>query len=222
MGVVKLLKSFCSWSGGKDSCLALYYALNEGFEVEKLLTMLTEKNQKSRSHGLNREVLRNQASSLGISLQTCPTSWDNYEENFLEVLHGFRQEGIKHGIFGDIDIVEHREWVKRVCSGVGMEAHLPLWGKTRSELLHDFIESGFKAIIVTVKEDALGKEFLGKIITKDLIEKFIDLKIDPSGENGEYHTLVCDGPIFDFPLNICKNNILSHKGYSFLEIQLNK
>jgi len=213
-------KFFSSWSGGKDSCLALYYAIKEGNKAARLLTMLREDGEKSRSHGLNRKVLREQADSLNIPLETCSTSWDDYETNFIKILSKFKKDGLKYGVFGDIDIQEHREWVENVCSKVDMQALLPLWQQPRQQLLHDFISKGFKALIVSVKEEDLDRKYLGNIITEDLVKEFNRIGIDPAGENGEYHTVVIDGPIFSFPLAIKKGNILSHKGYCFLHTKI--
>ena len=205
---------FCSWSGGKDSCFALYYAINNGLEPGKLLTMMTD-DKISRSHGLTIEVLKSQAASLNIPLITCPTTWDNYEENFIYMLKHIKKEGIHNGVFGDIDIQEHREWVTGVCSKVNMKAFLPLWNRSRKELVEDFINKGFKAIIVAINEKVMGREYLGKVLSEKSVNKFVEIGIDPSGENGEYHTVVIDGPIFTFPLNIEMGNIVSHNGYCF-------
>ncbi len=211
---------FSSWSGGKDSCLALYSIINEGNKAGKLLTMLREDAEKSRSHGLSQEVLEAQANSLNIPLTTCPTTWDNYEENFINILGELKKEGFENGVFGDIDNIDHRKWVEGVCSQVDMEAYLPLWKKTRQELLDKFINAGFKAMIVSLNKEYLDQKYLGQIITKDLVKEFTDIGIDPAGENGEYHTVVIDGPIFSYSISIETGEISFHKGYCFLETKV--
>jgi uncharacterized protein (TIGR00290 family) len=131
---------FCSWSGGKDSVLALFKAIQADYEPKKLLNMLSEKGKKSRSHNLSLSVLEAQAEALNISLETRRASWDEYEETFIEALKDFNKEGIKTGVFGDIDLEGHREWEEKVCKEAGLEAFLPLWQKKREDLLNEFID----------------------------------------------------------------------------------
>jgi hypothetical protein len=118
---------FCSWSGGKDSCLALYRAMKAGATPHFLFTMLEESGERSRSHGLPLEILRAQALSLGIPLKTRCASWSEYEAVFIAALQEMAESGVRAGVFGDIDIDSHREWEKMVCHRAGMEAYLPLW-----------------------------------------------------------------------------------------------
>ena len=213
------LSFFSSWSGGKDSCLALYYALKEGGKAKKLLTMLIDNGQKSRSHGLSLNLLEKQAESLSIPLITANTSWDNYESNFKKMLKKLKKQGITTGIFGDIDLAEHREWVERVCSEENLKAKLPLWKMGRREVMEKFIELGFEAEIIVIKEEKLSKDFLGKKLTFDLIDKLEKNNVDVCGENGEFHTVVLDGPIFSKKVNIKRKNIVKNKGYIFQNIE---
>ncbi len=195
-------KFFCSWSGGKDSCLAYYYALEEGAIPEALVTTLIESGERTRAHGLNREVLRKQANSLGTSLFTTSTSWEDYEDNYIALLRELRNKSteIEMGVFGDIELEEHREWVEKVCRAVDLNAHLPLWQRSRRELVCEFIESGFEALVVAVDAEELDEEFLGRPLDMAFIAELERKELDPSGENGEYHTLVVDGPIFSEPV----------------------
>src|SRR5438552_6589840 len=98
----------CSWSGGKDSCLALYRAMQAGAKPAELLTLFTEEGERSRSHGLHRTVIAAQAESLGLPLRVVATSWDDYEQSLIAMLRGVRAEGIAAAVFGDIDIDRHR------------------------------------------------------------------------------------------------------------------
>ncbi|HIH02022.1 TPA: adenosine nucleotide hydrolase, partial [Thermoplasmata archaeon] len=145
------VECFCSWSGGKDSCLALHRSVEAGMRPTTLLTMLTEEGRRARSHGLSVDVLEAQAAALGMKLVTCATSWDDYEENFVREAERLRGEGVSAGIFGDIDLAEHREWVEGVCARVGIEARLPLWNTAREVLLEELLSKGFKAVVVSVK-----------------------------------------------------------------------
>ncbi|MFO7815206.1 MAG: diphthine--ammonia ligase [Halanaerobiales bacterium] len=211
---------FCSWSGGKDSALALFKAIQADYIPKKLLNILNEKGEKSRSHNLSLSVLEAQAGSLNISLETRRASWEDYEDIFIDALKEFNEEGIKTGVFGDIDLEGHREWEEKVCNEAGLEAYLPLWQKKREVLLNEFIEEGFKSMIIVVNEEYLDKKYLGKIIDKKLINEFNEIGIDPSGENGEYHTVVLDGPLFSKMLKVNKQGHLYNDGYWFQEFEL--
>src|SRR5438045_2678310 len=117
----------CSWSGGKDSCLALYKALAGGGRLACVVTMFTEHGERSGSHGLPREVIEAQAASLGVPLLSASASWDDYEAAFVGLLRRAKSLGADTAVFGDIDIPRHREWEETVCSAAGVGAELPLW-----------------------------------------------------------------------------------------------
>ena len=153
---------FTSWSGGKDSCLACYRAVARGLKIRYLANMITEDGKRSRTHGLSAHVLKVQSQAIGIPLVQRRTTWDSFEAKFKNMLRTFRQEGITGGVFGDIDLNEHREWVERVCQEVDITPYLPLWGESQDEILKDFINSGFEAIVVATKADMLGEEWIGR------------------------------------------------------------
>ena len=189
-------KAFASWSGGKDSMLALYRAIRT-VEVPYLLNMLSEDGVSSRSHGLNAELLRAQATAMGKTIIQRPSSWKGYERTFKEAVLGLKRKGVTVGVFGDIELQEHRDWIERVCSDLEIEPLFPLWGAGREELINKFISAGFRAIVVSTNADNLGKEWLGREVNGDFVK---DLKglgdVDLCGELGEYHTFVFDGPLF--------------------------
>jgi diphthine-ammonia ligase len=212
----------CAWSGGKDSCLAMYRAVTAGARPRALLAMLDESGERSRSHGLRLSVLRAQAEAQGLPLVTGSATWDDYERTFIRVLEGLQAAGVEAGVFGDIDLDPHREWEEKVCEAVGMKAFLPLWQGDRLALLEELLVAGFRAMIVTVKEDQLDREFLGKTIDRDLVEKLRAAGVDPCGENGEYHTLITDGPGFSAPLQLTTGDIFPNSGWLTLDVQLAK
>ncbi|MFL7794302.1 MAG: diphthine--ammonia ligase [Anaerolineae bacterium] len=216
--LVKDVPFVCSWSGGKDSCLALYRAMQVGARPAFLLSMLREDGLRSRSHGLPREILQAQADSLGIPLVTKTASWDDYESTFIVALEELKDAGVQVGVFGDIDIDEHRLWEEKVCDAAGIDAYLPLWKAPRLVLLGEFLLLGFDATIVTVNSEKLGKAYLGKLIGLELVKEFVSLGIDPSGEKGEYHTVVTNGPIFSEPVRLKPGEQSLHDGYWFLDV----
>jgi diphthine-ammonia ligase len=196
MKSIKSYPFFCSWSGGKDSCLALYYAIQNGGMPKALLTMLREDGERSRSHGLPVNLIQRQAQNLNIPIFAKKTSWNDYEKSFLSTLREFKKDGIEYGVFGDIDLVPHLEWVERVCSSAMIQPYEPLWKKARLDLLHDIFNLGFTAIIVAVKHCVLDTCFLGQILNEQVVKEMEKIGIDASGEKGEYHTVVTDGPFF--------------------------
>jgi len=213
---------FCSWSGGKDSCLSLYYALNQGGIPKRLITMLIENGKRSRSHGISLNFLKKQSESLNIPLCTCATSWEGYENNFITALKEIKKSKINIGVFGDIDIEDHKNWVKKVCNKNNMVEYLPLWKKSRRKVVQEFIDCGFKAIIIAVKDKLLGKELLGREFDEDLLKIFEERGVDPAGENGEYHTLVTGGPIFKSDIKYKLEEKIFFNGYWFQNVSLEK
>ena len=213
---------FCSWSGGKDCCLALYHAVQRGGRPAGLFTMLGEDNETSRSHGLPKSVLEQQARQLGLPIIFRSASWNDYEATFLTMLHDFKAQGIEIGVFGDIDIEDHRDWCQRVCATSGLRAYHPLWKRPRRELLQELVELQFKAVIVVTHADKLGPEWLGKTIDAETIKGLETAGIDPSGEQGEYHTVVTRGPIFRSEITLSTRNPLLHDGYWFLPVALSQ
>jgi uncharacterized protein (TIGR00290 family) len=210
----------CSWSGGKDSCLALYHAVSNGASPIAVLSMLDETGKRSRSHGLPLTLLKRQAAALDISLETRSVSWAGYEAAFIDAFKMLNDRGATAGVFGDIDIADHRKWEEMVCAQAGMEAFLPLWKRPRIDLLHEFLSLGFDALIVAANEETMGKRFLGKRLCTELVKEFQYMGIDPAGENGEYHTVVLNGPIFQHAVTIKPRDEFFRSGYWFLDLEI--
>ena len=212
-----------SWSGGKDSALALHRALRQEHEPLFLLTMVNRDAGRSMSHGLDPALLRAQAQATGIPLVSREVTWESYEEGFKEAVSGLKAEGVLGVVFGDIDLVGHREWAERVCHEVGVVPLLPLWGGERRALLDELVESGFEAIIVAADADLLGEEWLGRRIDATSIDELARLGeergIDPCGERGEFHTLVTFGPLFRRRILVLEAEPVLRDGYRFLDIQ---
>jgi diphthine-ammonia ligase len=209
------VKVFSSWSGGKECALATYKAISQGHEVLYLLNFISEDGERSRSHGTKASVLALQAEAIGIPLIQIKTSWEDYEDNFKKAVRELQDKGIEGGVFGDMDLEEHRKWVERVCSEVGIKASLPLWEIKAEKLIEELLKLKFKAIIVATR---LDEAFLGKALDKDLIRQISKLGSHPCGENGEYHTFVTDGPIFKKALKITKGEGKKRDNVWFWEI----
>jgi uncharacterized protein (TIGR00290 family) len=177
------MKTFISSSGGKESVLACYRAMQDpDVEISYLLNMASEDGRRSRSHGISSDLLRAQAEAIGVPIAQRKTTWETYEEEFKVAVSNM---DVAAGVFGDIDVVEHREWVERVCEEVGIKPILPLWKAEREELLVEFIDRGFKAIVVST---SLGQEWLGREIDNQFMADVKSLGgVDLCGENGEYY-----------------------------------
>lgn len=210
-------KVFASWSGGKDCCLALNRALAEGLDVRYLANTVTADGGRSCSHGMAASVIRTQAQALGIPIVQQPTTGDNYRDQFVKMLHVFKGEGLTGGVFGDIDFNPHREWIEGVCTETGMVPYLPLWGEDQYQLMLEFIDAGFIAVVVAVKSEFFGAEMLGTRIDRHFLAS-LGKNISPCGEAGEYHSLVINGPIFRKRLVIAESEKVNRGDHHFLEI----
>jgi len=191
---------FVSWSGGKDAYLALQRATLRRGVPAALVCMLNEDARVSRGHGLPLALLEEQAASLGIPLITRGTTWDDYEATYVSLLHELRAQGLEAGVFGDIDLQAHRDWVEGVCEVAGLGCHLPLWQEPRRRLLDEFLAGGSRATIVAVDSSKLGAEFLGLVLDDDVIARLEVAGADACGEEGEYHTMVTQAPLFSRPV----------------------
>lgn len=210
---------FCSWSGGKDSAFALHQAARAGAVPRLLVSMMVESGERSRSHGLTREVLSAQAAALGVPIRFGAASWSGYEAEFRRVVgEAAAEAGTEAGIFGDIDMQDHRDWVERVCGEIGLRACLPLWQRQRRALMDEVIETGVEAVIVAVRDGVLPAELLGRTIDVELVAEVERAGADAAGENGEYHSLVVDGPLFERRLEIEPGERTLRDGVWFLDL----
>jgi len=211
------MKVFASWSGGKDCALAVYKAMSQGHQVAYLVNFISEDGKRSRSHGIRREALALQAKAIGIPLIQAKTSWEEYEKNFKETCRELKQQGVEGGVFGDVDLEEHRAWVERVCGELGIKPLLPLWQIEPKRLLDEFLKLKFQAVVVATK---LGASLLGRGLDKALMAELKRLGCDLLGENGEYHTFVTTGPIFKRSLKIIPGQRMTRGDVSFLDISV--
>ena len=213
---------FASWSGGKDSCLACYRALASGLKVNYLANMITEDGKRSWTHGQSSWLLEVQSRAVGVPLIQWRATMASYETEFRKMISNLKQEGIGGGVFGDIDLEEHREWVERVCQQAGITPHLPLWGDSQNNIMRSFVDSGFEAIVVVARADLFGEDILGRKVDLDFIkylEKLGETKgVTPCGEAGEYHTLVIDGPMFRERVEILETRKILREKTWILEI----
>jgi uncharacterized protein (TIGR00290 family) len=210
----------CSWSGGKDSCLALWRAVCAGARLDCLLTMFTEDGQRSRSHGLSRAVLEAQAAAIGVPLLSRAASWDDYEAAMVDLLSEARSRGGSAVVFGDIDIPRHRAWEESVCQQAGLNAILPLWQQDRLAILDEWWTAGFEARIVVAREGVVERRYLGRVLDRPTAADLAATGVDACGENGEFHTLVTAGPLFQEPISVVLGEQILRSGCWFQDLAL--
>ena len=215
------MKVVASWSGGKESCFACYKAIQEGFDVSYLLTMMAN-DDRSNFHMLNPGLLDAQSQAIGIPIVKRKTTSDTYEQEFKNALRQMKAEGVEGLVTGDIfEVPLHEEgWLDRVCKEVGMKPIKPLWDRNTKQVLSDFINEGFEATVIIVKTAVMGVEWLGRKVDKEFLDDLVRTgTIDPCGERGEYHTFVTDGPLFKKRIRILETEKTARDGYGYLGIK---
>jgi len=206
-----------SWSGGKDSCFACYLALSQGYKISHLANFISQEFNRVSFHGTEARLIQLQSQAIGIPLLQKQTTWKGYEQEFKEGVRSLLPQGIKGMVFGDIYLQEHRDWVERVCGELGIEAILPLWNKDTEKIFIDFIDAGFEAIIVSVRDELIDKDWIGQRVDRKLLAYLKANNIDPCGENGEYHTLVVNGPLFKRKIEIIESSTINRDNHWLLD-----
>lgn len=192
--------------------MALYYVQqDEGVNVESLVTTVTEAYDRISMHGVRRSLLKQQSESIGIPVEEViipkACSMEEYDDRFREKLLTFKGKGVRQVVIGDIFLEDLKKYREERLAEVGMAGIFPIWKRDTSELAQTFIDLGFKAIITCIDSKVLDKKFVGR----DFDQQFLDdlpPKIDPCGENGEFHSFVTDGPIFQHAISCEKGDIV--------------
>ncbi|MGL4873518.1 MAG: diphthine--ammonia ligase [Clostridium sp.] len=185
-----------AFSCGKDSTLALYNLIQSGY-IPKCLLITTGNDKDSWFHGVNKKLIIKIANSLNIDVYFLKCNMNSYTEDFIDGLKKIKDlYNVSYCGFGDIDIDIHKKWDEEVSLKSGLKCLLPLWNKNREEVVYEFLNLDFKCIIKKIDSSKIPDNYLGKILTFDIIDEFKDLGIDVCGEKGEYHTIVFDGPLF--------------------------
>jgi uncharacterized protein (TIGR00290 family) len=188
-----------SSSGGKDSMLALVRAKEAGIAVRTMVSMFDETAERNRSHGVPRHLLQAQADALGVRLVTPSATWKGYEAVFTDTLRELRASGHEVMVFGDIDLVPHREWEEKVCASAGLKPELPLWGEDRASVAGDILARGIRAVVVCTDSHYLDDSFCGRTYDQQFIND-LPPGVCPCGENGEFHTFVYASPLMSAPV----------------------
>jgi uncharacterized protein (TIGR00290 family) len=218
-------KVVLSWSGGKDSAMALYEMVRAGrYEVVALLTTVAEQYRRISHHGVREELLKMQAAALGLPLDTvylpassAPCTNEEFEALMARALARYEKAGVRTVAHGDLFLADLRAYRERNLARLGMRGLFPIWGRDTSELVTTFVHLGFKAYVCAVDGAKLPSSFAGRLIDQGLIGD-LPSDVDPCGENGEYHSFVFDGPIFRSPLRLERGEVVTRENRHYAEL----
>ncbi len=211
-----------SWSGGKDSCLALFEIQQaRDYRIASLLTTVTRDYDRISMHGVRRVLLEHQATSLGVPLHqvliTKGASNEEYETNLIEAVSTYRDRGIDSIVFGDLFLEDIKTYRDQFLARHDLRGIYPVWMRDTTEFIREFIELGFKAVLTCVDAKALDQSFAGRMIDHDFLAA-LPVNVDPCGENGEFHTFVYDGPNFAQPVEFSVGETVSRDGFWFCDL----
>ena len=214
------MKFILSYSAGKDSVMALHKMVAAGHEPAGLLVMVNRELQRSWFHGADLPLLREIARSLDIPLLLCESGGGDYHTAMEAALKQAKAQGVGACVFGDIDIEDHRTWCRERCDAAGLQCIHPLWQRNRTENTAEILALGYRCIIKCVRNADLPPSLLGRVWDAGLVEEMQRRGIDVCGENGEYHTIVLDGPLFHFPVPYACHEVLDFGSHSAINICL--
>ncbi|PYT04358.1 MAG: diphthine--ammonia ligase [Acidobacteria bacterium] len=211
-----------SWSGGKDSALALERVVRGGeFRVASLLTTVAEGLERVQIQNVRRELIERQALALGLPLRCVyirkGASNAEYEERLGVALADFGAAGVRRVAFGDLFLGDIREYRERLLARLGMKGLYPLWGVDTRGLLEEFVGRGFKAVVTSVYARVLDDSFAGAEVDREFLER-LPKGVDPCGENGEFHTFVYDGPSFNRPVSFARGELTMEEDFHFRDL----
>lgn len=208
-----------SWSGGKESMLALDRAVRRGLEVRWLFNLYDAATERVRFHAVRRELIALQAERLGLELVQMATRPGTFEARFLEGLGRLAKLGATGMIYGNIHLQDVRDWYERRTTGRGLGHVEPLWGEQGADLLAEFLERGYRTRLVSVDLTRGRPQWLGCELTVALAEELsCRPDVDPCGEHGEYHTFVFDGPLFRAPLDVRAGDVRHDGDHAVLDL----
>lgn len=222
MSVRQPTPTILSWSGGKDSALALHSLLMDpSVQVRGLLTTVTDGYERVSMHGVRTELVEAQAAALGLALHTVriPQAASNevYEDATIEKLVALRNDGIESVAFGDLFLEDVRAYRERLCARVPIAPVFPIWGKPTRALAEDFVRTGFRAVVVCVDPRQIDVSHCGSEFDSELLQT-LPVSADQCGENGEFHTFVYDGPMFCEPIAAQRGDVVERSGFVFCDL----
>ena len=211
-----------SWSSGKDCAFALHQVRTEGaFEVVGILTTLNQENDRVAMHGVRKELLQLQMAALGLPAEMVmlPMPCDN--ETYRRLIGGsietLRERGVQQVVFGDLFLEDIRQYREEQMQGSGLAPLFPLWLRDTKQLSREMIESGLRAVVTCVDQKALSAEYVGRHYDHAFLDE-LPACVDPCGENGEFHTVVIDGPMFSAAIPVQIGEKVTHGDFAFADV----
>jgi uncharacterized protein (TIGR00290 family) len=211
-----------SWSGGKDSALALHEIRRSGaYEVAALLTTITEGTECVGMHRVRRELIARQTEALGVPLREIRIppfpSNEVYEARMRSVLEEYRAQGVRTVGFGDLFLADIRDYRETSLGRLGMHGLYPIWQRDTAALAREFVDLGFRAVLVCIDLRALDRSFCGRALDHSLLDE-LPTTVDPCGENGEFHTFVFDGPGFASAVAFTAGSLREESPFAFRDL----
>jgi len=215
-------KAWLAWSSGKDSAWALHTVrLADEFEVVALLTTMNRTHARVAMHAVRESLLEMQAAAAGLPLVKVPIpspcSNETYEAAMGETMARASGEGVRHVIFGDLFLEDIRDYREKQLAKCGMTPAFPLWGKDTRALAENMIGGGLRAYLTCVDPRQLERGFAGRRFDAALLAE-LPRHVDPCGENGEFHTFACAGPMFSAELPVTVGEIVERDGFVFADL----
>jgi uncharacterized protein (TIGR00290 family) len=194
-------KVLLAWSGGKDAALSLHELRKSGqYEVTALLTTITQDYDRVCMHGVRSVLLEQQAESIGVPAETMfiskNASNEEYESGMRQILEKYKAKGVCGVVFGDIFLEDLRKYREEKLSQIGMKGLFPIWKRDTAELACAFIDLGFEAVVTCADSNLLDSTLVGRPFDDQFLS-MLPYAVDPCGENGEFHSFVFDGPVFE-------------------------
>jgi len=215
-------KAWLAWSSGKDSAWALHKVRASGdFEVVALVTTVNSAFQRVAMHAVRESLLEAQAARTGLPLvkvpipSPCPN--EAYERAMGAGMAQARSEGVMHVIFGDLFLEDIRAYREKQLAACGMTPVFPLWGQDTRRLAEEMLAGGLSAYLTCVDPRKLGREFAGRRFDAGLLAD-LPTEVDSCGENGEFHTFACAGPMFSENISVKTGDVVERDGFVFADI----
>lgn len=213
------MKFAMSYSCGKDSTLALHKMVEQGHEPVCLVIVVNKDQERSYFHGADYNMMNRYAQALELPVILCPTAGETYHLALEEGLQKARKMGAEAACFGDIDIEENRKWEEDRCAAVGLTPFFPLWQRGREENVKELIALRYRCLIKSINQTLLPRELLGTYLDSHSAEVIKAAGVDVCGENGEYHTLAVDGPVFHKTLVFRIGEVLEFGDYAVVDVR---
>lgn len=215
-------KVVVSWSSGKDCAFALHRVkMQGGHEIVGLLTTLNQENDRVAMHGVRKELLLMQMDALGLPAEMVmlpnPCDDEAYRQHIGRCMERLRGRGVTQVVFGDLFLEDIRQYRETQMQGSGIDPLFPLWQQDTGELAREMLGSGLRAVVTCVDQRRLPAAFVGRRYDQSFLDE-LPAGVDPCGENGEFHTLVTDGPMFSRPLSVQVGDTVSRGDFIFADV----